>query len=226
MLFRQGWPRKGTGIHPPDRWSSGTGAATPRKFYHRASAGYAYRAGPARPGRSWRGSAAQSPVSAPARLPAPEIRRRGCGLPPARREHALPEAGGGEEHGVRRVLEALEEHRARRSPLKHQRKLDARAHSFKEVVHLGVAGKKTEGAALAQLQKLHDFVGSFSGETRVAHIGHFLREIQQRLLLKVELGGQSALLRMVEAEALADKLKAAGDRECGRSEDHGVEGLE
>ena len=60
----------------------------------------------------------------------------------------------------------------------------------------------------------------------VAHVGHALRKIQQRLLLVIKFGRELAFFGVVHADALADELEAASDGECGGSENDGVEGFE
>ena len=80
--------------------------------------------------------------------------------------HALPEACGGEQHGRGSVFEALEQNGTRRGALQQAGETDASAHALEEIVHLAVAGEEAEGAALAVLQQLHDFVGGLGGERR------------------------------------------------------------
>src|SRR5260370_20069265 len=68
-------------------------AATPGKFYHRAYAGGAYPAAPARRGPSSFESSAQILASAPGPPAAPEIPRTGCGRLPEERALAPPRLG-------------------------------------------------------------------------------------------------------------------------------------
>src|SRR5208337_4267027 len=63
--------------------------------------------------------------------------------------HALPEAGSGEKDGMRGVLETFEKHGARRRSLQEQREVEPFVDPLEQVVHLGIAGKQAEGAALA-----------------------------------------------------------------------------
>src|ERR1700746_2474966 len=79
---------------------------------------------------------------------------------------------------------------------------------------------------MAQFQKLYDVVRGFSGKSRVAHVRHFLWEVEQSLLLEVEFGRQSTLFRVVQAEALADEFESAGNCQRRGSENHSVKRLE
>src|SRR5208283_666823 len=139
--------------------------------------------------------------------------------------HALPETGGGEEDSIRGVLEAFEKHGARGRSLQEQGEVEAVADPLEQIVHLGIAGKQAEGAALAEFQQGHNFVRSLRRKARVAHVRYFLREIEERLLFIVKFGRQAAFLDVVQAEALADKFEAPADGERLGSENNRVEGF-
>src|SRR5208283_3049210 len=139
--------------------------------------------------------------------------------------HALPEAGGGEEDGIRGVLEAFEKHRAWGRSLQEQGEVEPVADPLEQIVHLGITGKQAEGAALAEFQQGHNFVRGLGGKVWVAHVRHFLGEIEERLLFVMKFRGQAALLDVVQAEALADEFEASGNGERRGGENDRVEGL-
>ena len=86
-----------------------------------------------------------------------------------------------------------------------------------------VAGEQAKRAALAVLQQLHDFIGRFGRESRVAHVRHFARQVQQRLLPIIEFRRQRPLLGMIDAQALANVIESPADRQRRGSQNHGVE---
>ena len=125
----------------------------------------------------------------------------------------MPEAGRRKQHRPFRVLEALQQNRARRRSLQQQRKPDARSHAFKKIVHLRVAGEQAERPPSAEFQQLHDFVRGLGREPRVTHVRHLPGQVQQRLIRKIELRRQRAVLRVVNAQPLSDVVEAPAHRQ-------------
>src|SRR5262249_3860009 len=81
-----------TSLRPLNPASSGTSAATPRKFYHMAFAESAYPATPEHRGPSSSESAPRTPASPPAPLVAPETPQRRSPRPQSPRQPAPPQS--------------------------------------------------------------------------------------------------------------------------------------
>ena len=110
--------------------------------------------------------------------------------------------------------------------MQQERELDAIADALEQIFHLRIAGEEAEGAALAEFEKIDDFVGGGGPEAGVAHIGNRTRRVEKSLTRPIEFGRERAFLCVIEADALANVFEAAADGERGGSENDGVECLE
>ena len=93
----------------------------------------------------------------------------------------LPEGGGAEEDGVRGVAELLEKDVARGGAVEQERIGELLQHAVVKQAHLGVRGKKTEGAALRDFEDASHALRGLIEEAGFAGVGHTRREIQEGL---------------------------------------------
>ncbi len=69
-----------------------------------------------------------------------------------------------------------------------------------DLLHLGEAGEKTEGASASDLQQLANADGGLRGERGVARIGHVGRNVEDGLRFVVEVRGDDQFARVLKAE--------------------------
>ena len=93
-----------------------------------------------------------------------------------------------------------------------QRKWRPQANPLVQIFHLGVAGEQAKRAAFTQFQQPQNFIRGLGRKSRVAHVGHPLRQIEKRLLAIVKLRWQRALFRIVQPQALPNVVEAIAHR--------------
>ena len=93
--------------------------------------------------------------------------------------HALPEAGGAEQHGVARFAETAQQLFARRLALHQQRKVaelgPAVAQQLRRALQRAMAGEQHEGAAGGRLDERHRHVDHGAGVRRRGRIRQLRR---------------------------------------------------
>ena len=141
--------------------------------------------------------------------------------------HALPEARGGEQDGVRGLPEACEQGRTRGRPLHEnrvvERGFDVRLHGAEH----RVAREQDEGAPARAAQDGHDLACGRVAEGRGLRRRHPPRQVQDRLPRVIELGGQAQLARRAaHAEAAAHVLERPADGQRRRGQHRGGPALE
>ena len=109
----------------------------------------------------------------------------------------LPKGRCTQQHSIRRDAKLLQQRIARRGTLQQQRISDARDQLLMHLPHLAITGEQAESASARDLQDLANFVDRRLGKGRLAWIGHFRRQIQQRLLPIAEMRRHHKLSRML-----------------------------
>src|SRR5215813_2322469 len=89
-----------------------------------------------------------------------------------------------------------------------------------------MAREQTKRAPLAQLQQLHNLIGGFSCKSRVAHIRHFLGQVEQRLLAVIELRRQRFFFRVIYSQSLPNVVKSPAHRQRRGGQNHRIKQLE
>ena len=138
----------------------------------------------------------------------------------------LPEARGGEQHGVRRRAELLQQLRARRGTLREDRVVERHFRDRQHRPHARVAREQHERASPRALQDLDHFAPGGEGEVLGARIRHLQRQVQDRLPREIELGRQAHFVRVPDAETIADVVEVPVDGERCRRQHGGMHPVE
>ena len=97
-----------------------------------------------------------------------------------------------------------------------------------DVIHLRVAGKEAESAALRDIEQAADFLRGGATKLRGSRIRHVRRHVKDCLLGVVKVRSHHHFTRMLQAYALADIIKVAAiriarHRQRGRGQDSGFQ---
>ena len=93
------------------------------------------------------------------------------------------------------------------------------------LIHLRIAGKKTEGASPGDLQHTPDFLCGLSGKILGSRIGQVRRHIEDGLTGIIKMRRHNQFADMVNAEPLPDVLKAPSYGQSGGSQHCGIKAL-
>src|SRR5579862_4680538 len=144
----------------------------------------------------------------------------------SRHVHSLPETRRRKQHRIRRRSEPVKQHRTRRRPLQQQWKRNPRGHSLVHVLHLRVAGEKTKRAPLGNLQHARNLIRRARRKFRVPHVRHRWRNVQQRLLAKIEFLRQHFFIRRLNSKPLLQIVESPAHSKSSRRQHHRIELVE